>query len=208
MPQQVLNQIHISEGGKRVLTTVKDELFPCINKLKDVLVSTQKIRISYQLYSPVLVSLEKEYIKICSEFFEIVRKLDTPDILFQGLQKNDQNIVAYFQFQEGFKRSIDKGLNYVEIIDRTLDRKTQNIQNNRTFLISVLAIVISVLSVIWSPNLNYAGASPRGSDEITDSVSRLRRDGYPSRGQAPAVSAELLKTAQDPGAQEVIPRTR
>jgi len=151
MSQQIPNQIPISEGGKRVLTTIKDELFPCINKLKDVLVRTQKVRISYQLYLKILTVLEKEYNEISSKFFDVVRKLDTPDILFLGLEDDKQNMVAYFQFQEGFKRTIDQGLTYVEIIDRTLDRKTQNIQNNRTFLISVLAIVISFLSVSWSP---------------------------------------------------------
>lgn len=38
------------------------------------------------------------------------------------------------------------------------------------------------------------GQAPAGSDRIsTDMLSRLRRDGYPSRRQAAAVSAELLK---------------
>lgn len=152
MEQKTPNQIHLSKGAKHILDTVQKDLFPCIEKLKDVLVRTQKVRVSYQLYSRTLYSLDKEYNDVCSGFFDVVRKLDTPDILFHDLDNDAENMAAYFQFRGGFKSNIDQGLNYIEIIDRTLDRKTQNIQNNRTFLISLIAIVISLLSIIWSPN--------------------------------------------------------
>lgn len=138
----------ISEGGKRILNSVKDELFPLLEKTKDVMVRIQKIRISHQLNSPRLNELENEYSDIMARFFEVVRKLQTPDILFMGLKQEDtQNIVDYFNYQNAFQKNIEQGLNYVEIIDRTLDRKMQNIQNNRAFLFSILAIIISILSL-------------------------------------------------------------
>ncbi len=145
------NQIPISIGGKKILNTVKDELFPIINDLKSILISVQRIRISYQLYSLDLSKTEKEYTQEVVKFFEVVRKLQTPDLLFEGLDGDFQNMADYFQYQGAFQKVIEQGLNYVEIIDRTLDRKTQNIQSNRVFLISVIAIVISIFSIFWSP---------------------------------------------------------
>ncbi len=138
----------ISEGGKRILDTVQKELFPSLEKLKDILVRIQKVRISWQLYSLELHKLEKEYYQASSDFFSTVRKLQTPDILFSGLENNPQHIVDYFQFQGAFQNNIAQGINYIEIIDRTLDRKAQNIQNNRIFLISITAIVISLIKLI------------------------------------------------------------
>mgnify|MGYP001561891979 CR=1 FL=1 len=153
------NQIPVSEGGKRILNTIKDELFPVIKRLKDILVRVQKVRISYQLYSTTLSNLETEYALVSGDFFEVVRKLQTPDLLFKGLVDNPQYVADYFQYQEAFQKNIEQGLNYVEIIDRTLDRKIQNIQSNKTFLISVTAIVISILSIFWSP---YFGKASTG----------------------------------------------
>jgi hypothetical protein len=55
-------------------------------------------------------------------------------------------MIDYFQWQGVFKDNIKEGVEYIEIIDRTLDRKMGAIQNNRTFLISVIALVISILA--------------------------------------------------------------
>src|SRR3970040_1750600 len=94
------NQISISEGGKRILNTVQDELFPVLNRLKELLLSVQKCRTMIPIYSPKLNRLESEYSDVSSEFFTVVRKLETPDILFENLDKNSQNIASYFSFQD------------------------------------------------------------------------------------------------------------
>jgi len=139
------NELKISEGGKRILNTCQKELFPTINKLKELLISIQKCRISYQLYSSNLNKLEKEYYEISLNFFEVSRKLETPDIIFEGLEGEAQYMADYFQYQNAFLQNLSDGKNYVEIIDRTLDRKSQSIQNNRTFLLAVVAIIVALL---------------------------------------------------------------
>ncbi|HEY9584793.1 MAG TPA: hypothetical protein VJI33_04435 [Candidatus Paceibacterota bacterium] len=142
-------QYKVSDGGKKILNTVKDELFPILNQLKDLLVSIQKCRINFSIYSKELSDLELKYSDLATSFFTVTKKLKTPDILFSGLDDNPQNIADYFQFQDAFSLSIEEGTKYVEIIDRTLDRKSQNIQNFRTIILAFTAIVISIISIIW-----------------------------------------------------------
>lgn len=144
MPNNQQQSIPITPGQRIIMQTVKDELFPCIEKLKDLLVEIQKCRISYQLYSPKLIDIESSYYEISESFFEVVKKLETPDILFKNADGGERNIVDYFQFRGAIKDNIAEGLNYVEIIDRTLDRKAGTIVNNRTFLISIIAVIISI----------------------------------------------------------------
>lgn len=137
-------QIPVTPGLRRILSTIKDELFPQIDNLKNLLVEIQSCRISYQLYSSRLSSLEKKYSNVSEDFFEVVKKLETPDILFKGVEGGERNIADYFQFQGAFKQNISEGVGYIEIIDRTLDRKIGTIQNTRTFLISIVALVVSI----------------------------------------------------------------
>ncbi len=143
-------EIPITPGLKRILETVKDELFPKLERLKEVLVRIQACRISFHLYSKELWGIERDYHVASKGFFEVVKKLETPDILFAGIDGGEANIVPYYQFQGAFKQNIAEGIVYVEIIDRTLDRKVGTIQNSRTFLISILAVVISIFAIFLS----------------------------------------------------------
>lgn len=136
--------IPVTPGQRRILDTIKDELFPQIESLKKLIVEIQTCRISYQLYSRKLGILDAEYSRISKSFFEVVKKLETPDILFEGIEGGEKNVVDYFQFQNAFKQKIAEGVSYIEIIDRTLDRKIETIRNTRTFLISIIALVISI----------------------------------------------------------------
>lgn len=52
-------------------------------------------------------------------------------------------IADYFSYKNAFQKSIEEGVKYIEIIDRTLDRKRQGIQFFWTFLLAVIAIVVS-----------------------------------------------------------------
>lgn len=140
--------IPVTPGQRIILNTVKDELFPQINNLKTILVEIQACRISYQLYSSKLSALVERYSNVSKNFFEVVKKLETPDILFERVEGEERNIVDYFQFQGAFKQNISEGVGYVEIIDRTLDRKVGTIQNTRTFLISIIALVVSIYFAI------------------------------------------------------------
>lgn len=144
MPPNNQQSMKITPGQRKILDTVKDELFPQVDNLKSILVDIQACRISYQLYSLKLSSLEKRYSKVLKDFFEVVKKLETPDILFEGVGGGERNIVDYFQFQGVFKQNISEGIGYVEIIDRTFDRKVGTIQNTRTFLISIIALGVSI----------------------------------------------------------------
>ncbi|GEM_PF-1802394 len=140
-----------SPAARRILITVKDELFPILNKLRDLLVRVQKCRIGYQLYSPELRALDVEYSIVSGEFFVLHKKMSTPDLLFEGLSETTdasshpapQLVFEYNRFQFAFSKLLDEGVSYTEIIDRTLDRKTQSLNNNRTFSLAVIAIFVS-----------------------------------------------------------------
>jgi len=138
------NEIPITDGQRKILETVKDELFPQLVNLRNLLVRIQECRIYYQLHSFKLHELDKEYSRVSRDFFVVVQKLETPDILFEGVAGGKENIVHYFQFAGAFKQKIAEGVGYVEIIDRTLDRKIGTIRTTRIFLISIIAIVISI----------------------------------------------------------------
>lgn len=139
-------QVKVTPGQKRIMDTVQSELFPTLNLLKSLLVRIQKIRIKFPLYSRELTLTQKEYEKASAEFFEIARKLQTPDLLFHDM-KEDRNIVDYFQFRGAFEQNISEGFSYVEIIDRTLDRKQSAIQNSRTLILALVALLVSLLSL-------------------------------------------------------------
>ena len=78
-------QIPVTSGQKVILETIKSELFPQIEKLKDVLMKIQACRISFQIYSKELQGIENDYYIASKGFFEIVKKLETPDILFKNV---------------------------------------------------------------------------------------------------------------------------
>lgn len=141
-------QIPLSEGGKIMLNIVKDELFPLQNDLKNLLLDIQKCRIKLPFYSKKLNLLENKYFELSIKFFDIVRKLETPDILFKGLKDDPLNIANYFQFHEAISKNINDGSKYIEIIDRTLDRKKEMVQNFRTLILAFAAIIISIISIL------------------------------------------------------------
>ena len=138
------DQIPVTSGQKIIMNTVQKELFPTLESLKELLVRIQKLRIAFPLYSRELSLIEKEYTQIAVDFFEVTRKLQTPDILFKD-SKDDQNMVDYFQFRGAFIQNISEGASYIEIIDRTLDRKSEMIQNSRTLFLALVALVVSIV---------------------------------------------------------------
>ena len=159
-------QITISEH--KVLMVVKDELFPQIEKIKKLMVDIQACRITYQLYSKQLNKLEKDYTILSKEFFGVVRKLETPDLLFESMGDSDSNAVAYFKFQTGFGKTISEGVGYIEVIDRALDRKLGQINNNRTLLIALIAILIPLWQIIQPINIgNICYGSTSVGDRLT-----------------------------------------
>ncbi|MEK7638795.1 MAG: hypothetical protein AAB388_01400 [Patescibacteria group bacterium] len=139
-----MEQIPVSEGTKRLLNTVQQELFPILNELKQLLIDIQGVRINFPLYSSRLRKYSSQYEDIAKRFFVVVQKLETPDILFKGLPENSKDIASYFQFESAVGKNISEGSAYIEIIDRTLDRKRQTIFNSWTLLFAVIAIVISI----------------------------------------------------------------
>ena len=127
------------------METVHKELFPILNELKQLLVDIQGLRIVFPLYSKRLNKYDTQYQDIAKRFFIVVQKLETPDILFKDLPNNPQDIASYFQFEGAVSKNINEGSKYVEIIDRTLDRKRQTIFNSWTLFLAILAIVISIV---------------------------------------------------------------
>lgn len=139
-----------SEPERIIVETLGKELFPSLEKLKDLLIRIQNCRIPYYFFSIELNKLEKEYFNAASNFFLIDKKLKTPNLLF-GLENStmavtDSYMIEYFKFQGAFNPTLAEGMKYIEIIDRTLDRKNQTMQNNRTFTLALTAIVVSLLT--------------------------------------------------------------
>jgi hypothetical protein len=142
-----METIPVSEGVKILLNTIQKELFPILNELKQLLVDIQELRIKFPLYSKKLNEYNKKYQQITKRFFITVQKLETPDILFKDIPSNPQDMAGYFQFQGAMGKNIEEGSKYIEIIDRTLDRKSQNIFNSWTVFLAIVAIIISVISI-------------------------------------------------------------
>lgn len=141
-----MNTIPVSDGTKILLDTIQKELFPVLNELKQLLIDTQELRIKFPLYSKRLKEYDNRYQEITKKFFIVVQKLETPDILFKDLPNNPQNIASYFQFQGAMSKNIEEGSKYVEIVDRTLDRKRQTIFNSWTLFLAITAIVLGLIS--------------------------------------------------------------
>lgn len=142
-------QIPLTEGAKIILNTIKDEFFPIQKELMLLLKEVQELRIKNLVYSREIHDLNKKYEELSPNFFDIAIKLKTPDILFKSLERNNsmQNMASYFQFKNAIEDSINEGFKYIEIIDRTLDRKNEKIQNSRTLILALLALIISMISI-------------------------------------------------------------
>jgi hypothetical protein len=141
-------QIPVSQPEKRILETFRVEFFPEIQKLKDVLIRIQGCKLYMRLYSPQLPTLEQEYLNTVSKLFLIDRKLTTLDVLFEGLTNTAENMQAYFKYQVMIKEKLSEMSSYIEIIDRTLDRKKQTLQNNRTLVIAVVALIVGLFQLV------------------------------------------------------------
>ncbi len=137
-----------SNGETRIMEVFKYELFPSLDELKKLIVDIHNLRIIYLLYSRKLNKYNLEYQNISKKFFIILQKIDTPDILFNDLVDNPQNMISYFNFEPIIIKKIDEGLKYIEIIDRVLDRKRQYIFNSWTLFLSIIAICLSIFFAI------------------------------------------------------------
>lgn len=160
-----MENIPLSEGTKILLNTIQTELFPILNNLKQLLVDIQGLRINFPLYSKKLNNYNLKYQTIAKDFFTVVQKLETPNILFKGLPSNPQDIASYFEFHEAMSKNISEGSRYVEIIDRTLDRKQQTIFNSWTIFLAALAIVMSVIST--TPEKVHSSSSAYFNNNFT-----------------------------------------
>ncbi len=128
------------------MNTVKDELFPVLNDLNQLMLEIHSLRIVFPLYSSELKKYDSKYQDIAGKFFTIVQKLETPDILFEGLPENPQDIASYFQLEAAFRKNIARGSRYIELLDRILDRKRQTIFNSWTLLLGAIAILVGLFS--------------------------------------------------------------
>ncbi len=137
---------------RRIFETFKDELHEPLEKLKELFVTSQKIRITANLYSRKLSQLEREYSTVLPELFEVIRKLDTPDLLFKDLDVNDgERLGAYFSAKPAIQSATAEVMKYTEVIDKAIDRKNQTIHNNRTLIASVVALFLSVVTLFgWA----------------------------------------------------------
>lgn len=75
----------VTPGQKVILETVQKELFPQIDKLKDLLVKIQSCRISFQIYSLQLQQIEKEYY-IVAKHSETLEEL----VVYEALYDNPE----------------------------------------------------------------------------------------------------------------------
>ena len=136
--------IELTNGQQIIMRTIMVELRPPLESLKKLVVKIHKLRLSFQLYSNELLLIEKEYAEISTAFFEATRKLQSPELLFEN-SDNDCDMFSYMTNQGLFIPKISEGVAYIEIIDRTLDRKLQTIQNSRALVLALSALVIGLL---------------------------------------------------------------
>lgn len=157
-----MENIPVSEGTRKMMETVQNELFPILNELKQLLIDIQNLRVVFPLYLKDLNKINNKYGEIAKRFFIVVQKLETPDILFEGLPKNNQDIASYFQFQGAISKHISEGSKYIEIIDRTLDRKRQTIFNSWTLFLAILAIAVSIIFTMHEKGSDKTKSCLRG----------------------------------------------
>lgn len=152
------NTQKLPPGADILLKAMLDDFFPLEKKINSCLVEIQKIRIPYYfLFSKKLNDLTVKYENLSAEYFSLVNVINNPDLLFENFKDKNKGVpdymIGYMQFKPGIQNNINQVNINLEIIDRTLDRKHQNLQNKITLFLAVFSIVLGVFSLFI--NIRY-----------------------------------------------------
>jgi hypothetical protein len=139
----------VSEGGRRLLESYLQELNPSLIFLRNALIEIHELRLGKfeYIYSKRLTAFNNKYEECRLNFFRISRKIETPDIILEGLS-SPEDMGGYTQFIQMVDKDILRGFQYIEIIDRVLETKKQHVFNARSVFFSAAAILISLISFL------------------------------------------------------------
>jgi len=153
--QHQKNPFGHEEASKILLNFAKNELLPMKGKLMDFFAEASIFRpnINMSFYRKGFKILENEYSRLTRESSELLKKYETPDIIFKGLDipKGNKTELAYvmhtyFNFTPSIKPIIGDCLRLLEISDRILSNKRNTMDFKVSVILSIIAIVIALIA--------------------------------------------------------------
>lgn len=156
--QKFINSPFGHDGASKILLDfTKNELFPIKNNLMDFLieVSTFKPNIVKSFYRKKLNRIENKYIDLTKLFSDLLRKYETPDIIFKSLDVPNQDkekigyvMKTYMNFATSIKPILGDCLRLLEIIDRAISNKRNVADFKMSIILSIIAITIALITSI------------------------------------------------------------
>lgn len=146
------------QGGEVISRFTKDELFPVTEKIRNLAIEISQFRAGFleSFLRNKIKKLEKLYKDLSVSFLNLYNKWNTPDILFKNLNidfKNPQEFGPimgdYFNSQQAVMWHFNEGFRLLNYIDDILTSQTTASYNRISISLSLLAIVISIILVIF-----------------------------------------------------------
>jgi len=149
------------EAGEIIMIFSKDKLLPAITDLEKfaIKVANHKTSFTSSFFQKNLNKLNSEYKEKYKNIFTLYHLYSTPDELFKDLKeiKNDPQSIKivgsrmadYFNSKQAILNSFEKGFKLLEIIEHQLDRYFQSADNRISITLSIFAITISIIGVIY-----------------------------------------------------------
>ncbi len=137
------------EGGDTIAKFTKDELFPVVNEIKNLAIRVSQFRVGFwgSFLRYKFSETENSYKNISVQFIKLYHKWNTPDILFEKLEKQDPPIFIadYFQAQQSVMWHFNESFRLLSYIDRILTEQSTAAYNRVSISLALLAIVLSII---------------------------------------------------------------
>ncbi len=145
------------EGGDTIAIFTKDELLPCIKRIRELAIETSQFRVGFwsSILRKSISGLEEKHKKTSVQFINLYHKWSTPDLLFQALGEEYKkppklgNIMGdYFNAQNAVMAHFNEGFRLLAYVDRILTEQSTAIYNRISVTLSIIAVTISIIVAI------------------------------------------------------------
>lgn len=149
------NQINLGpfrtkEGMDLIMKFSKDKFFPALGKIEiiGIYVCDYKENFFELITKSKLRKIEKDFKSATKNFFSVYHEWNTPDLLFKDQKDNGLLMVDYFVSMPMLKDGFSNGFMIFDFVHKIISDKNTAYFNRMSFLLAILALVVSIISII------------------------------------------------------------
>jgi len=144
-----LGPFKTKEGMDVIMKFSKDKFFPALGKIEiiGIDICSYKEDLCELITKSKLRTIENNFKIATEEFFSVYHEWNTPDLLFKD-KKGDQCIVDYFISMPMLKDGFANGFMIFDFVHKIITDKNTAYFNRMSFLLAILAFIVSIISII------------------------------------------------------------